>query len=190
MSKIFIYPTDTVWGIGGSISDPKTYEEIARIKGTASDKPLSILFNSLEMASEYFEFSRHEIELFEKILKFEVSIGVSKSKFKKDIPKDIYAQTEFICFRVLKNEVIDSIIENYGPITTTSLNKTRALPITELGEARAFWKKYAKDSLFYEPLSTMMLSGNSSTIILFSGLDFRISREGLHTENILNALNS
>lgn len=190
MSKIFIYPTDTVWGIGGSISDLATYQEIARIKDTTADKPLSILFNSLEMASEYFNFSLHELELFEKILDFEVTIGVAKSKFKKNIPESVYANTEFICFRVLKNEVIDSIIENYGPITTTSLNKTRALPITELGEARAFWKKYAKNSLFYEPLSSMKLSGNSSTIVLFSGLDYRISREGLHTENILNVLNS
>lgn len=188
MTKIFIYPTDTVWGIGGSITDIKAYEIIASIKETAPYKPLSLLFNSLELVEEYFNLNEHELELFSRIINMEVTIGVAKSKLKIKLPETIFEETDFICFRVLNNEVINSIIENYGPITSTSLNKTKHLPITELGEARNFWKKYAKDSLFYEPLSTMKLSGNSSTIVLFSGVDYRISREGSNVEAILRKL--
>ena len=52
-NTIYVYPTDTVWGIGCSIYNQDGFEKIAKIKKTKADKPLSILFES-----------RAEIELF------------------------------------------------------------------------------------------------------------------------------
>ena len=42
---VLIYPTDTVWGIGGCILSKKNYDEINIIKKINTNKPVSILFS-------------------------------------------------------------------------------------------------------------------------------------------------
>ncbi len=55
-TKLFIYPTDTVWGIGSNIYDEASFKEIARIKKTTTDKPLSIMFTDLSELKKSFRF--------------------------------------------------------------------------------------------------------------------------------------
>ena len=43
---IFIYPTDTIYGIGCSALDKKAVKKIREIKGIADEKPLSIIVPS------------------------------------------------------------------------------------------------------------------------------------------------
>ena len=46
--NIYIYPTDTVWGMGASIYLKKAQEQIAEIKKTSGQKPLSMMFYDLD----------------------------------------------------------------------------------------------------------------------------------------------
>ena len=50
---VFIYPTDTVWGIGGSIWSQDAYDKVCDIKGTGRGKPLSIIVSDEEMLNEF-----------------------------------------------------------------------------------------------------------------------------------------
>ncbi|EQC45699.1 L-threonylcarbamoyladenylate synthase [Bacteriovorax sp. Seq25_V] len=191
MAQIYIYPTDTVWGIGGDIYDPETYIEIAKIKQTPADKPLSLLFNTLEMVESHINLSEHEFEILEKLKNLGTTFGFAKSKFKSTLPSEPFKDTEFACIRVLSSQIIDGIIEeNDGPISTTSLNITKNPPMVDTDEAHGFWKKYASHTKFYEPQFDVQLSGKSSTIILFSGNDYSIAREGENIEDIKKILNT
>jgi L-threonylcarbamoyladenylate synthase len=52
--KIFIYPTDTIYGLGCDATNEKAVEKIKEIKGRDKDKPLSIIAPSIEWIEENF----------------------------------------------------------------------------------------------------------------------------------------
>ncbi len=188
MKKIFVYPTDTVWGIGGDPFLLETYELIAKIKGTSLSKPLSILTNNVENIIDNFKGSQNLSELFEDLFKFQITVGLPKVSLELNLPNEPFKETEFICFRVIKNEIIDECIRDFpGFITSTSLNLTGSEPISSTQEANEFWQKYCPESNFISS-DYLEPSGSSSTIILLSGLSAKIVREGEDLDGISQAL--
>ncbi len=188
-SKIIIYPTDTVWGIGGNAYERDVYLEIASIKGTSPSKPLSLLFNNINQLSEHLELTDEIIDLFSDIRRLGVTIGVSKNAFLKTLPEAPFSETDFVCIRLVENAVtrdLEKIVE--FPIISTSLNKTGHEPITEIEEAKDFWQKYCPDTLFIEPDERVALSGFSSTIIIISANEYKIVRRGSALEEIIEKL--
>lgn len=190
MKDLFIYPTDTVWGIGGDPFSIETYELIAQVKGTSIRKPLSILTNDVQNIIENFHSSEAYSTLFDDLFKYEITVGLPKNSLDLKFPQGPFDETEFICFRVIKNEIIDECIKNFpGFITSTSLNKTGRPPIFDTDEANEFWHRYCPESNF---ISSEFLrpSGASSTIIFISGLTAQVIREGNHIDDILKVLKS
>ena len=51
---IYVYPTDTVWGMGSSIYSRPAYAEILRIKNYVKPRPLSVLFFHYQQVLEFF----------------------------------------------------------------------------------------------------------------------------------------
>ena len=51
--KIFIYPTDTIYGIGCNALDKKSVKKIREIKKRDKNKPLSVIAPSLEWIREH-----------------------------------------------------------------------------------------------------------------------------------------
>ncbi len=54
-AKLFIYPTDTVWGIGGSVFDQDVYHAINQVKKEPDLKPLSVLFSSMQQLQQFID---------------------------------------------------------------------------------------------------------------------------------------
>ena len=50
--KIFIYPTDTIYGIGCNALNKKSVNKIKKLKGRDKDKPLSIIAPSKKWIKE------------------------------------------------------------------------------------------------------------------------------------------
>ena len=49
-----IFPTDTLYGLGGCINNPRTFERICQIKGIKKEKAnFSFIFHDLSMLSEF-----------------------------------------------------------------------------------------------------------------------------------------
>lgn len=186
MSDIFIYPTDTVWGIGGDIFDKKTYLEIAKIKGTDTSKPLSILFYSVEHLLEYFEidkvFKKEWLEIF---FSLEATLGVPLALAKVTIPEHVSCGSDFLCLRVLEDELLKETIQYVGsPISTTSLNLTGQNPCIDESDARSFHQQYAPDCKFLS-LNSLKPSGHSSSILLMKGNgQFQFLREGFRVNEV------
>jgi L-threonylcarbamoyladenylate synthase len=190
-NQIYIYPTDTVWGIGGNAFKEETYIRISQIKQTAVSKPLSILFSSTEMLSEYVDLSKGLYELIDDLKEHEITFGLDKKLFKNQLPEVAFGTTDFVCVRVLGGEIIENIINEVdAPITTTSLNITGQPPITEVDDAKDFWKKYASEELMVTADFKNDVTGNSSTIVILSGNEYKVLREGNRMSEITQRLNS
>lgn len=52
--KIFIYPTDTIYGLGCDATNEQSVEKIKELKGRDKDKPLSVIAPSFERIEENF----------------------------------------------------------------------------------------------------------------------------------------
>ncbi|EPZ49318.1 telomere recombination domain protein [Bacteriovorax sp. BAL6_X] len=188
MKNIFIYPTDTVWGIGGNPFEIETYELIAKIKGTSINKPLSILTNDIQNIVQNFRGSESLDELFDELFKYQITVGIPKASLKISFPSGPFDETNYICFRVIQNEIIDECIKDFpGFITSTSLNLTGEDPISDSDEANLFWQKHCPKTNFISS-EYLVPSGKSSTIVFISGLSAKIIREGEDIQNILKTL--
>jgi L-threonylcarbamoyladenylate synthase len=188
---LFIYPTDTVWGIGCSLYSEKGQERISEIKRSAKNKPLSIMFANTEILHASFSFPK-EVTLtwLQDFFKLETTLGFPLARAKIKIPKWATGESSFVSVRCLENKIISEI---YNEITTpffsTSLNLTGEHPITQEMEARKFQEIYAPDAHFVNSKRALDLSGSSSTIIFLNeNLNFEIKREGARIEEVKNQL--
>lgn len=182
---IFIYPTDTVWGIGASIYSQNAYQSIAAIKRTSDDKPLSIMFTDATVLYNSFNFPDiMTLSWLRNYFKLESTLLIPIKIAKILIPSWITAKSEFVSIRCLEHTELKKISEiALAPFITTSLNLTGDPPIVGFEDAKKFQEAYAPDAQLIGD-SSHNLSGSSSTIVIFRINSFEIIRVGLKVEEI------
>jgi L-threonylcarbamoyladenylate synthase len=188
---IFIYPTDTVWGIGCSLYSEKGHAKISEIKKTSKDKPLSIMFGSVQEIYNSFHFSEEmTLAWLQDFFKLETTLGIPVKSSKIKIPKWAYQESDYVSIRFIDSDVVKIIYQKIqAPFFTTSLNLTGSAPITSSAAAHDFQKTYAKEAHLIESQTNADLSGSSSTIVFFQeNLDFEIIREGIRITEVKNHL--
>jgi len=190
-SQVLIYPTDTVWGIGGCIFSEENYKEINKIKKTSTKKPVSILFSCIADIKEYFDFPKSiSNEWMESFFSLETTLGVPLDWSKKEIPPWIFQESDFICIRCLQEPFLKRLVSNMRgkAIITTSLNLKGEDPILNQSDAYIFRDKYAPNSPLINS-EKLALSGHSSTIVrLFTSEEIEIIRKGQRFEDVLKQL--
>ena len=124
---VIIYPTDTVYGLGCDIYNPKAVERIARIKGIKLEKAnFSIICNNLSHISDY---TRNINNYIFKIMKsylpgpFTFILPANNS-----LPKLFKNKKKTVGIRIPANNIPLAIVNELGnPIVTTSIHDTDKL---------------------------------------------------------------
>lgn len=190
VDEIFIYPTDTVWGIGGNIFSKDIYDQIAIIKKTRFDKPLTIMFSDLRDFYLWFHFPielQENTEFFKSFFLLETTIGIPREWLRKEVPYWIHQGSPYISVRCLENCIVKEIWKiTQSPIFTTSLNLTGHPPITNRKAALDFKAVYAPNAQVINfgenSLDEFQLSGAPSTTISINlkanGWNFGVWRKG------------
>lgn len=183
--SVFIYPTDTVWGIGASIHSQSAQKKIASIKKTADDKPLSIMFTDINVLYKSFNFPENiDKSWLRNYFKLESTLGIPLKISRIPIPSWVTSKSDLVSVRCLEHPELKEIGETLkAPFITTSLNLTGEPPIITFQDAKQFQLAYAPEAEFFGN-SSHDLSGRSSTIVFFRGDRFEIIREGLKVEEI------
>lgn len=190
VDEIFIYPTDTVWGIGCSIYSETGHDEIARIKKSSKNKPLSIMFGSIEEVMNSFHIPKAmSRDWLSDFFKLETTLGLEIKASKIKIPKWATGDSGFVNIRCLETDVVKQMFQEIGaPFFTTSLNISGEPPIVEMSEAMNFQKTFAPRARFINSRaknSSRQLSGFSSTIVFINENEqFEIKREGKRIEDV------
>ncbi len=110
--KVFIYPTDTIYGIGCNANNEFSVKRIREIK--SSNKPFSVIAPNKEWIKENCECGE-EIEKLPGPYTF-----IYKTKYKSEVNKGI----ETLGVRI-PNHKFSKFIEKVGvPFVTTSVNKS------------------------------------------------------------------
>ena len=152
-NKIFIYPTDTIYGIGSNAENIKNAERIRKIKGR-DNKPFSIIAPSMQYILKNCEVNKNTLK---KYLPGPYTLILKKKD--KNFLKHI-SDTEYIGIRIPKHPFTKILQKTKKPIITTSANLSGEKPANKITEIN---KKIINKVDFI--IDGGELSGNPSTII-------------------------
>lgn len=169
--EIFIYPTDTLYGLCASAFSKKAVERIYTIKGRDENKPFIILIASLNDLKKFHIVLSKEQKIFlQKVWPGKVSVilPVPQKKFEY-----LHRGKKSLAFRLPKKKLLLDLIQNVGPLVAPSANPQGGKPAETIKEA----KKYFGGNVdFY--ISGGKLQSKPSTIISLVTKEPKILREG------------
>lgn len=171
---IIIYPTDTIYGLGCDIFQPKAIERIARIKKIEPQKAqLSFVCSDLSHLSEYAkQIQTSTYRLLKEYLPGPYTFILPASKL---VPKILQSKKDTIGLRIPDNPIAMAIVKELGrPILSASLP----------GE---MVEDYTDPEVMYENFNKLVdfvIDGGPggtipSTIIDCTGDEPLVTREGL-----------
>ncbi|HEX2969437.1 MAG TPA: L-threonylcarbamoyladenylate synthase [Bacteroidales bacterium] len=119
---IIIYPTDTVYAMGCSLTAKKAVEKIARFKGQNPDNPeLSVIFADMSQLSEYTIIRDNSIfKLLKRNLPGPFTFIVQANS---QMPKFFTGKKKTVGIRIPDNSIVLEIVrELRKPLITTSVH--------------------------------------------------------------------
>lgn len=125
--KIFIYPTDTIYGLGCDATNIDSVNKIKEIKQRDKDKPLSIIAPSLDWIKEHMII---DCDL-SKYLPGPYTIILKKKNLKF---LEWVSNTDSLGIRIPKHEFTELIQKTNLPFITTSVNLSGEPFITEISQ--------------------------------------------------------
>jgi len=123
--KIFIYPTDTLYGIGCNAEKTKSVEKIMEAKGRDPEKPFSVIVPSKEWIWENTKITRENKEFVDVLLPGPYTVIL---KAKEEIPFVVSGKGS-IGVRIPKHEFCDLIRSTGVLFITTSVNISEEEPV-------------------------------------------------------------
>jgi L-threonylcarbamoyladenylate synthase len=154
VNKIFIYPTDTIYGIGCNAEDENLVAKIREIKNR-DKKPFSVIAPSVNWILENFETSKEEIEKY--------LPGKYTLILKKKNPNFLnwVSDNERIGVRIPDVDFTIELQRTGKPIVTTSVNISGEPFATDITEIDEKILEEVDDIYDYGKLS-----GNPSTLVI------------------------
>ncbi len=119
LGQTILYPTDTIWGIGGDALNPLVYEKIFQIKARPATKSFILLVDSIEMLYQDVDKIHPRIDLLLSLYEKPLTIIYQNIK---SLP-DAAILNNTVAMRICKDPFCNSLIKTFGrPIISTSAN--------------------------------------------------------------------
>lgn len=117
---LFIYPTETCYGIGADATNQKAIDKLLKYKKKRNDKPISVVVSDVKMASKYVHINKMAKNIYANFLPGPVTV-VSRGRGK--FARNVESSTGTQGIRVPKYELVLDIVKEYKkPFTATSAN--------------------------------------------------------------------
>jgi tRNA threonylcarbamoyl adenosine modification protein (Sua5/YciO/YrdC/YwlC family) len=173
---VIIYPTDTVYGLGCDINQPRAVEKICRIKGINPKKHnFSIVCSDLSHLAQYTRvISKPIFKLMKKGLPGPFTFILEANS---QVPKMLHSQKKTVGIRVPNHGIPRAIVDLLGhPILSTSLLQGEEDAIEYSTDPELIFEKW-------QYLVDLVIDGGygdnvGSTIIDLSGYEPVVIREG------------
>lgn len=119
---LIIYPTDTVYGLGCDITNPKAVAKVARLKGIKIEKnTFSFICNSFSQLSDFTKpIPNHIFKLIRKNLPGPFTFILEANN---KVPKYFKGKKKTVGIRIPDNNIVREIVSELGnPILSTSIH--------------------------------------------------------------------
>ncbi len=160
LGKIFIYPTDTIYGIGCNALNEDSIKKIRQLK-ERYHQPFSVIAPSKEWIKDNCYISKKQLQWLNKLPG--AYTFILKLKNKLAVSNYVNSGMETIGVRIPKHWFTEFVQETAVPIITTSVNKTGEQYMTSLEDLDPDIKKGVDYIFFDKPII-----GKPSTIVDFT----------------------
>jgi tRNA threonylcarbamoyl adenosine modification protein (Sua5/YciO/YrdC/YwlC family) len=174
---IIIYPTDTVYGIGCDITQPKALEKLCRLKGIPLEKAnFSIICHDLSHLSDFTRpIPTSVFRVLKKALPGPYTFILEANN---SVPKLFQSKKKTVGIRVPKNLIVQEIVKALGnPIVSSSLHDADDDMMDYYSDPDLIYEK------FQDKVDAVVNGGfgnlQASTVIDTTSGDFEVVREGL-----------
>lgn len=170
---IAVIPTDTIYGIVGSALNPKTVEEIYKLRKRSSSKPFIILISAIRDLEKFgIKLTVKQKEFLKKIWPNPVSVVLvcKEEKFKY-----LHRGANSLAFRIPKDNELLKLLKDVGPLVAPSANFEGEKPSETLENA----KEYFSGSVSFYVDGGQIKSQPSTLISLDNDGEFKVLRQGV-----------
>jgi len=174
---LIIYPTDTLYGIGCDLKNPKALEKLNRLKSRPKNKPFSFICNGLAEVAEYAKISNSAYRVMKHCLPGPYTFVLPMNS---SAPKKMVNSKHAVGVRIPNHPVPLEIVKAFGgPITTTSVNVSTQEPICSIGDLMPEFLNAVSVLIDHGPLENQ-----PSTIVDFTGDIPSVLRQGKGIEEL------
>lgn len=136
---VIIYPTDTVYGLGCSLSNKKGIEKIYEIKRRDKKKPLSFICSDLKHISQYAKVTDYAYKTMKRLLPGSYTFILEASRL---VPKIILPKRPTTGIRVPDNNICLALVRELGqPIISTSVKTAEGEDMGNPYIIQEYWGK-------------------------------------------------
>ena len=167
---LIVYPTDTLYGIGGNPFNEDVVKKILAVKKRPS-VPISVAVSNMDMIKNLAELNPAAVRVCEKFMPGPFTIVLKK---RKNVPRILTAGSEKIGVRIPDNKVALEIINRFGPVTCTSANTHKGKNPADIETAKS--QLGDKIQLYIDDGKCKY--GKPSTVVDISDGKIKILREG------------
>lgn len=178
MSKIYIFPTDTVYGIGTSVFDKESINKIYEIKKRPKTKPLAVLCANVEQIEKIAYVNELAKKIISEFMPGPLTIIL---RAKQSVISSMGIHT--VGVRIPNCKLALYLLDKEGPMATTSVNESGS---PHMNDYESIVKEYHAivDEIFKDDNITS--SNVPSTIIdLSNDIPVIVRKGGLSEEEIL-----
>ncbi|HSW55824.1 MAG TPA: L-threonylcarbamoyladenylate synthase [Ignavibacteriaceae bacterium] len=169
--KIFIYPTDTIYGIGGNPFDENVLKRISDIKGRNEKKQFIWLLSDFENLMNYVDviYDTH-LDFLQKIWPAPVTIILNLNARTKEI-----INQDTIAVRIPQNDFCLKLLKEISrPLISTSVNRSGEDPLKHIEQIVNNFSQDVDAIVYYSET----IEKKSSTIIDLTSKQPKLIREG------------
>ena len=124
---VIAFPTDTVYGIGADPFQSEAIQKLYTIKGRPKNKPIPILVGSYQ---DVENIAQNLPEMFFQLASQFWPGALTLIVEAKGLPTQITAGGNTVGLRMPDHPIALKILQRFGPIATTSANKSNTAPAT------------------------------------------------------------
>jgi tRNA threonylcarbamoyl adenosine modification protein (Sua5/YciO/YrdC/YwlC family) len=181
---IIIYPTDTVYALGGDITNAKAIEKICKLRGVKLEKSnFSFVCSDLSHLSEFTKpIPNHIFRIMKKALPGPYTFILEANN---NVPKLLKQNKKTVGIRVPNNQICKEIVNALGnPIISSSLHNSSDDLLEYFSDPEEIYQQY-QDKV------DLVIDGGfgniyASTVIDCSTDEITVIREGLGSIDVLS----
>ncbi len=175
--SVLVYPTDTVYGLGGDVMNRNVFNRILKIKTASSHKLLTLICPDLKDIANWAVVPDHAYRVMRRVIPGPYTFILTATK---QVPKILLQKRKTIGVRFPNSPVVQSLLEHLGgPIISSSVPQTDE----HFTDPEEIAKRFPHDIDLI--LDAGVMFNQPSTVVDFSGQEPEIIRKGAGDINAL-----